>query len=117
MAGLWATIKVNKEKMYVAADRSVCTATDLADYLVRKGLPFRDAHEVTGKVVKYCIESGRKLKDVSLEKYQLFSSIIKKDVYDFITLEASVAARASYGGTAPAQVKRSIQRVRTKWQK
>jgi argininosuccinate lyase len=112
MKGLLATLKFNKERMYAVAENSFCNATDLADYLVGKGVAFRNAHEIVGKLVKYCIDSGRKLKDVSLETYKRFHGYIQKDVYAYITLEASVAARDIYGGTAPKQVRKAIQRAK-----
>jgi argininosuccinate lyase len=96
-----------KESMLEAAKRGFSTATDLADYLVVKGMPFRDAHEVVGKSVAYGIESGKDLSEMSLEELQQFSDTITADVFDVLTLEGSVAARDHIGGTAPAQVKKA----------
>ena len=94
-----------------AAQQGFATATDLADYLVRKGLPFRDAHEVVGKAVAYCVSETLMLEDLSLETLQSFHSSIEVDVYDVLTLEGSVAARDHLGGTAPNQVRAAVERA------
>jgi argininosuccinate lyase len=105
----------NKPSMYEAARRGFSTATDLADYVVVKGIPFRDAHEIVGKAVAYGIETGKDLSEMSLEELQKFSIEITADVFDVLTLEGSVAARDHIGGTAPKQVmaaaKRAIERL------
>ena len=85
------------------------TATDLADYLVGKDMPFRDAHEVVGSAVAYGVETGKDLSEMSLEELQKFSEIITDDVFDVLTLEGSVAARDHLGGTAPRQVKARVK--------
>ncbi len=105
-------MKVKSEVMRNAAARGFSTATDVADYLVRKGLPFRDAHEVVGKAVRYCVENRMDLPDLSLETWKGFSELIDADIFDAITLEASVNARRATGGTAPARVKAEIERNR-----
>lgn len=92
--------------------KGFATATDLADYLVRKGTPFRDAHEVVGKSVAYCVHKGCDLSDLSLDELQQFSTAIGADVFGYLTLEGSVAARDHIGGTAPAQVRAAIARAR-----
>jgi len=92
--------------------KGFATATDLADYLVRNGMPFRDAHEVVGKAVAHCVGAECDLADLSLEILQGFSSTISEDVFDVLTLEGSVAARNHIGGTAPAQVRAAIARAR-----
>jgi len=98
--------------MYEAAKRGFSTATDLADYLVRKGIPFRDSHEIVGKSVAYGIETGKDLSEMSLEELQQFSTEITADVFDVLTLEGSVAARDHIGGTAPNQVRAAVQRAK-----
>ncbi len=103
-ADMIPAITPNKESMYEAAKRGFSTATDLADYLVRKGIPFRDSHEVVGKSVAYGIEQNKDLSEMSLEELKQFSNIIEEDVFDVLTLEGSVAARDHIGGTAPNQV-------------
>ncbi|MDH5473065.1 MAG: argininosuccinate lyase [Gammaproteobacteria bacterium] len=111
-ADMVPAIQSRKENMYKAAKQGFSTATDLADYLVVKGLPFRDAHEVVGKAVAYGVEQGKDLSEMSLEELQQFSEIITEDVFDVLTLEGSVAARKHIGGTAPDQVRQAIADAR-----
>ncbi|UTF58706.1 argininosuccinate lyase [Gilvimarinus sp. DA14] len=111
-ADMVPAITARKDNMYEAARRGFSTATDLADYLVRKGMPFRDAHEVVGKSVAYGIESGKDLSEMSLQELQQFSDTIAADVFEVLTLEGSVAARDHTGGTAPKQVKAAVARAR-----
>ncbi|TRO78826.1 argininosuccinate lyase [Trichloromonas acetexigens] len=111
-ADMIALMKVKAENMRVAAARGFSTATDVADYCVRKGLPFRQAHEVVGKTVRYCVETGKDIPELSLEEFRRFSPLIENDIYDFVTLEASVNARRATGGTARAAVEREIARAR-----
>lgn len=101
---MMAAVTVNPEAMRVAVSRGFATATDLADYLVGKGLPFRDAHEVVGKAVAWCVEHGGDLSDLPLEQLQSFHSSITADVNEVLTLEGSVNARKLPGGTAPDRV-------------
>ncbi len=101
-------ITVNPEAMERAALKGYATATDLADYLVKKGLPFRDAHEVVAHAVKLASESGKDLSDLPLETLQSFNKSVEKDVYDVLSLRGSLNARNTLGGTAPAQVKLQI---------
>ncbi|MFT6464839.1 argininosuccinate lyase [Halopseudomonas sp.] len=98
--------------MREAALRGFSTATDLADYLVRKGLPFRDCHEIVGHAVKYGVESSKDLAEMSLEELRQFSDQIDQDVFDVLTLEGSVNARDHIGGTAPKQVLAAVKRGR-----
>ena len=105
-------ITVNQVNMRQAALEGFATATDLADYLVKKGMPFRDAHEVVALAVKHGVQKGCDLADLSLADLQKFSSTIGDDVYQVLTLEGSLASRNHIGGTAPAQVKQAIQRAR-----
>lgn len=109
--GMVPTISVNKKAMYEAAAKGYATATDLADYLVVNGLPFRDAHEAVGKIVQYAIEKGKPLADLELAELQQFSDVIKDNVFTVLELEGSVAARNHVGGTAPAQVKAALSRL------
>ena len=110
-ADMILTLKVNSAAMRLAAYRGFTTATDLADYLVRKGIAFRDAHQIVGQVIRYCIENNCELDKLSLEVLQSFSPQIEPDVYATLTLEGSVAARQHIGGTAPLQVRAAIQRL------
>ena len=112
-ADMIPAIKVNREPMREAAIRGFSTATDLADYLVRKGVPFRDAHEIVGKSVNYGIEQGKDLGEMTVEELSQFSDTIQQDVFDVLTLEGSVSARNHLGGTAPQQVRKAVLRGRT----
>ena len=105
-------IQCKRESMYAAAKQGFSTATDLADYLVRKGVAFRDAHEIVGKAVAYGIETGQDLGDMQLDELQRFSAIIDFDVKEVLTLEGSVAARKHIGGTAPDQVRAAVKSAR-----
>jgi len=104
-------IKVKADAMRAAALQGFATATDLADYLVKKGVPFRDAHETVAHAVRACEEQGCDLADLSLEQLQAFHASIGADVFDVLTLEGSVAARKHIGGTAPERVRLEAQRV------
>ncbi|MBC3884851.1 argininosuccinate lyase [Undibacterium griseum] len=107
-------IQVKPEAMRAAALQGYATATDLADYLVKKGLPFRDAHEAVAHAVKTCVEKGCDLSDMPLEELQTYSPLIAEDIFQVLTLEGSVAARNHIGGTAPDQVRSAIVRARQK---
>jgi argininosuccinate lyase len=115
-AGMMPQISVRREAMYQAAKQGFSTATDLADYLVRKDVPFRDAHEVVGKAVRAAEEKGCDLSDMSLDELQAFSDAIGDDVFDVLTLEGSVAARNHVGGTAPKQVLAAIKKCRKEFE-
>lgn len=105
-------ISVKPQAMRAAALQGYATATDLADYLVKKGLPFRDAHEAVAHAVKYCIDHQCDLSDLSLEQLRVFAPLIDHDIFGVLTLEGSVAARDHIGGTAPKQVRLAIQEAR-----
>jgi len=111
-ADMMRGITVNKDNMRNAALEGYATATDLADYLVKKGMPFRDAHEVVALAVKHAVEQGCDLSELSLSTLQQFSDMIAEDVFTVLTLEGAVASRDHIGGTAPAQVKQAIARAR-----
>ncbi|CAA0115989.1 Argininosuccinate lyase [BD1-7 clade bacterium] len=111
-ADMVPAIQIKGDGMYEAAKRGFSTATDLADYLVRKGVAFRDAHEIVGQSVAYGIDSGKDLSEMTLKELQQFSDIITDDVFDVLTLEGSVAARNHIGGTAPQQVRAAAARAR-----
>ena len=104
----------NVAVMREAAFRGFSTATDLADYLVKKGLPFRDAHEVVGKAVALGVSKSCDLSELDLAELQGFSDLITDDVYQVLTLDGSVAARNHIGGTAPNQVRAAVERARTR---
>ena len=111
---LVAGIIVKPEAMERAALRGHATATDLADYLVNKGLPFRDAHEVVARAVKLAIGQGVNLSDLPLDTLKTFSATIEADVYPVLTLQGSLNARQGLGGTAPAQVRAQVARHRAR---
>jgi len=107
-------ITVKPQAMEAAALRGYATATDLADYLVKKGLPFRDAHETVAHAVKAAISHSVDLSELPLAVLQQFNPSIEKDVYDALTLRGSLNARNTLGGTAPAQVRSQIARHRAR---
>lgn len=100
----------NRDRLCTTADASFSTATDIAEYLVRKGMPFRSAHEVTGKIVRYCIDHNTSLMQLTLDELQIFSKLIGKDIYEVLSAKDSVNARNSFGGTSVAAVKDQIKR-------
>jgi argininosuccinate lyase len=113
-AELLPALEVERKTCRDAALRGYSTATDLADYLVRKGVPFRDAHHAVGAAVAYAIDKGVDLTGLKLDEFKRFSPRIGPDVYKSLTLEGSVAARDHIGGTAPKQVRAAIKRARKK---
>lgn len=114
LAPMIESMTVNKDIMRKAINNDFSNATDIADYLVRKGLPFRDAHEVIGKIVLYAIQKQKFLLDLSFEEYQEFSSLFEEDIYQVLSPEHVVAVRNSFGGTSPAQVVEQIKLAETR---
>jgi argininosuccinate lyase len=110
--GMVSGLTVNAQAMRRAAAEGFATATDLADYLVKRGVPFREAHEAVARAVRFAAEQGKNLEDVALVDLQRFSPLIAEDVYAVLTLEGSLDARDHLGGTAPAQVRAAIARAR-----
>ena len=111
-ADMIPAIEARADNMRVAAKRGFSTATDLADYLVKKGVAFRDAHEIVGKAVAFGVAEGRDLSEMTTEELTRFSDVIGEDVFDVLTLEGSVQARDHLGGTAPKQVRAAVARAR-----
>jgi argininosuccinate lyase len=111
------TVAVKRATMAIAATQGFSTATDLADYLVRKGMAFRDAHEIVGRAVRHGVNTGKDLAAMTLEELQDFSELISDDVFTVLTLEGSMAARNHPGGTAPAQVSNAITAARERLDK
>jgi argininosuccinate lyase len=109
--GIIPGIRVKVENMRAAANQGYATATDLADYLVRKQVPFRDAHTIVGQVVHYAIEQNKPLSGLSIKELQQFSKQIDQDVFACLSLEGSVSARTHVGGTAPKQVQKAIKQA------
>ncbi len=106
--GMMKTMTIRKDNMEAAALGGFTNATDLADYLVRKGIPFRETHAISGKLVHYCIENNTTLEKLSIEQFKQFSDLIEEDVYDAISLETCVNKRTLTGGPAPDTVKRYL---------
>ncbi|MGI6715583.1 MAG: argininosuccinate lyase [Eubacteriales bacterium] len=110
-APMIAEMTVNADNMRKAASKGFINATDCADYLTRKGIPFRDAYKITGRLVNECVKTGQTLESLPLEKYKEFSSVFDNDIYDAVNLENCVARRTSYGGPSPDAVKKQIEIV------
>ncbi|MCK5511732.1 MAG: argininosuccinate lyase [Thermodesulfovibrionia bacterium] len=106
-------IKFNKKVMLKAALEGYSTATDLAEYLARKGVPFRESHNITGRIVKHCFEKKKSLMDLNLKEFKKFSKIIDKDVFDYLSVESSINKKKSYGGTAKRRVMNRIKQIKT----
>jgi argininosuccinate lyase len=116
MTGMVRDLKANPERMRAVASADYSVATDLADWLVRKiGLPFREAHHVTGRLVGIAADKGIDLDKLSLKEMQAVEPRIDRSVYRVLTVEASVAARKSLGGTAPANVVRAVKEARRRF--
>jgi argininosuccinate lyase len=111
-AGMIPGMKVKRDHLLRAAVMGFSTATDLADYLVRKGVAFRDAHEIVGRAVRLAIDTDRDLSQIDLDEFKRLNPVIGKDVYGVLTVEGSLKARNHLGGTAPAQVKAAVKRAR-----
>ena len=111
-AEMIAGITVNRERMHSALAEGFATATDLADYLTRKGLPFRDAHEAVGLAVRRAEELDVDLAQLPLAELQRFSPLLGDDVFAVLTVDGSLAARRHIGGTAPEQVLAAVSRAR-----
>ena len=111
-APMIATMNVKTDKMYKAAQGGFINATDLADYLAKKGLPFRSAYKIVGQIVAYCIQNNKVLDAVSMEEYKQFSDVFEDDLYDEISLETCVNKRTSAGGTGPQSVETQIKFIK-----
>ena len=105
-------IRLNEAKMRAAATHGYLNATELADYLARKGMPFRQAHETVGRVVMHAIERQIELEDLSLDDLKSFSSLIEEDVFESLSLERTLATKSQAGGTAPDQVEEALLEAR-----
>ena len=116
-ADMIPAMRVKADKMRLAAAGGYSTATDLADYLVRRGVPFRDAHEIVGAAVRLGIDSNRELSELSLAELEALSDKIENDVFQVLTPEGSVSSRDHFGGTAPQQVTAALERARKRLMK
>ena len=107
-------IEVHKDNMIAALEKDYPTATDLADYLVRRNLSFRDSHEIVSKIVSYAIKQNQKLEMIPLKVLQQFSKLIREDVYSYITIGGSILSRKHIGGTSSKQVKKTARLKKTR---
>ena len=112
MAEMLPSITLKKERMAKAAEAEFCCATDVADYLAKKGVPFRTAHAVTGKIVRRCIAEGRTLQDMTAEEYKSFSEVFEGDICEVVKAQACADARTSYGGASSASVKQNLKSIK-----
>jgi argininosuccinate lyase len=108
---MFENIKVHKDRMYNACTTGFLNATDLADYLVSKGMAFRQAHSVAGGAVAFALDKGKELNDLSLEEFKDLSNLIDQGVYEFITIEKMISRRITYGGTGFDNVKQAVKRA------
>ncbi len=106
-------VKIDQERALKHVENGFILATDIAEYLVLKGVPFRNAHKIVGKIVKDCINSQKRIFDLSLEDWKSYSPYFEEDIFDILSFEASVKRRKSYGGTAPTEVKRQINKAKS----
>jgi argininosuccinate lyase len=109
MASILKTMTVNRDHMRKNAESGFANATDLADYLVNKGIPFREAHEIVGRLVIYCLERNQNLSDCSLQEFKLFSHLIQEDIYEKINCIHMIEARKNFGGTAKSEVLKTLE--------
>jgi argininosuccinate lyase len=113
MATVLRNVRVKPERMREAATESYSNATDLADYLVRKGLEFRKAHEIVGQVVMRAIEQGKSLAELAIEDYSRFSDLFGDDLYESLKLESSLSTKQAVGGTSPERVREALLNARS----
>ena len=111
LARLWEHVTLNKERMEKMASSGFTLATDVAEYLVIKGMGFRQAHRVVGKMVRYCLEESKELEEMTLQEFKGFASVISEDIYNILNLKNSVDSRNSVGGTSLQQVREAITRA------
>lgn len=112
MTRMLPNMTIHKETMYTACQQGFLNATDLADYLATRGMPFRHAHAVAGRAVAHALKQGVELHDLPLEKLQEFSELIKEDIYDYLTVDQMIARRISYGGTGFDNVRNAVRTAR-----
>tara|TARA_Y100000588_G_C13734250_1_gene702797 strand:- start:52 stop:588 length:537 start_codon:yes stop_codon:yes gene_type:complete len=110
LAGVIKTAKFRKIPLDELREGGFLTATDLADYLVLQGIPFREAHEITGKTIAFCLDKGRSLERLTLKELKAFSGKFKRDVFDFISVEKSLDRKDVYGGASRRRVKDQLRR-------
>ena len=113
-APMLSSMKINKQAMLAAAKKGFINATDLADYLAKKGVPFRTAYKLTGEIVAFCIDNDKDLESMEIGEFKAFSPVFEDDLYDEISLEACLNKRSSFGGTSPASVNSQIAFIKSK---
>ena len=113
MSTVLRTVSVKGERTQEAASRGFLNATDLADYLARRGMEFRHAHELVGRVVRYAIDQGRSLEEITLLEYQSFSPLFEDDLYNALKLSNSIATKSALGGTAPDRVREALLKAKS----
>jgi argininosuccinate lyase len=111
---MFGSIKFKTEEMRSSAGKAYSTATDIAEYLVRRGMPFRKAHEITGRIVRYALDNGKTLKELTLKEYAAYSKVIGNDIYGWLDEARSVRAKNSFGGTSPDRVREQITAFKKK---
>ena len=114
MSEIVAGMKVGRERMQRAVEDGFMNATDVADYLAERGVPFRDAHEITGRIVQFCLTNHKRIDDLTLDEFKRFSAKFDKSIYDYLQVEAVVARRSALGGTARQNVLRRLKELRTR---
>lgn len=107
-------ISFNQDRMYQSASRGYTTATDVAEYLVKKGIPFRQAHEITGRIVLYCLKREKDLNELDIKEFKEFSDLIDNDIYSVLTPEGSIRNKLSYGSTSRKEVMRQIRKLKAR---
>lgn len=107
-------ISFNQDRMYQSASRGYTTATDIAEYLVKKGIPFRQAHEITGRIVLYCLKREKDLNELDIKEFKEFSDLIDNDIYSVLTPEGSIRNKLSYGSTSRKEVMRQIRKLKAR---
>ena len=113
MAGMLSTMTINKDRMLTSTQKDFSNATELADYLAKKGIPFRKAHEIVGKLILECSKTGLYLQDIPITRYQEVSPLIKEDIYQVLQSETAVQKRNSLGGTGFDQIRLELERAKS----
>lgn len=113
LAEIMPKVRFKKDVMKKATEKGYLTATDIAEYLVRKGIPFRDAHRVTGEIVRYCIDNNRVMSDLTLEEFHKFSRMIGRDITHYIAVKTSIDEKKSFGGTSKKMVLARIKQIKS----
>jgi len=114
MSEIVAGMMVRRERMQRAVEDGFMNATDVADYLAERGVPFRDAHEITGRIVQFCLANNKRIDDLTVDEFKRFSAKFDKSIYDYLKVEAVVARRSALGGTARQNVLRRLKELRTR---